>query len=600
MSASTSTDTNNNNMILVTLKWSKQTFELNLDRSQPALDFKGNVQQFTGVPIHRQKLLAKKGGWKGTLSDDFAMDSISPPKNNSLTVTLIGSAETLAGPTTQTTFVEDLTAEQVKAAERAELEAAMKTAEGMIPALQMEPHKRDDRKTELYQYNHMVKGLPQRQVEDLLKEQAKESTLLGKVAMTMGLELRRAYVNDMAVLEDGTLISAFDDGHIQMWKHGTQQNDAIHPQGGGEGGVDSVVAWNTMHRKTRLAFASAGRGSIQLWYEDGEKIIGFPAAPVPGGTSPTGLVQLPIGGGEVVALAARFQITRIPNPHQFRLPPQNEQERQRRAQAEAQEQALQGALTRVSQSVQVWYSVGGGGDGGSMALKSRVLEIGNGGAGPITWLESIPLPSTETACLLVAGDSSGGLRIWRVELDSQNNDINFQEQTYVRLTPAGDASTTGCSIICMKALHNGMVAVSTTTTTTTTSRGGMLVDYSRQLAVAESRAVHILSLGDHGGDFRVVTTVNGHQDAVQCLCELPNGDLLTGGGKMDATIKLWGQTQLYESTSGGAALLTDPTKSLPSAEIGYVFGLQVLSDTKADSKHFAVAAARYNVVKIVL
>lgn len=126
----------------------------------------------------------------------------------------------------------------------------------------------------------------------------------------------------------------------------------------------------------------------------------------------------------------------------------------------------------------------------------------------------------------------------------------------------------------MKSLRTGMLAVSTTTA----DNGGMtpVNDGARNLTVARARAVHIISgFGNNGnGDssFCVVATINGHQDAVQCLCELPNGDLLTGGGKMDATIKMWSQQQLYERNESSAPrsghsgetrehVLADPAKT---------------------------------------
>ena len=64
------------NTVQVTLKWSKQTFQLTINRDESALSFKQNVHELTGVPIPRQKLLAKKGGWKGSLKDDYPMNTL--------------------------------------------------------------------------------------------------------------------------------------------------------------------------------------------------------------------------------------------------------------------------------------------------------------------------------------------------------------------------------------------------------------------------------------------------------------------------------------------------------------------------------------------
>lgn len=313
-------------LIPVNLKWSKQSFQLEIDRHESAVQFKEKVATLTGVPLERQKLLCK--GWKGPLRDDFVFAEITKAK---LIVTLIGSAETLAEPVRKQAFLEDLSPEQLAADEEARLAEAMTDAEGMIAALQKPPHCRDDGKQEVYQYNRVVTGLPQRQIEELLRKQSEESTLIGEVAMTLGLELRRAYVNDLAVLEDGTCVTASDDGHVQLWKHTALEYDLVH--GGNDGGVDSVVAL----RHPNIAFATGGRGCVRLWTSEAEEVMALPMR-IPG-TSPDSLVSLDLGH-DITCLAARFKITRQVNPHQFRLPPQDEQGRQRRAQAEAQEDHL--------------------------------------------------------------------------------------------------------------------------------------------------------------------------------------------------------------------------------------------------------------------
>jgi WD40 repeat protein len=510
--------------------------------------------------------------------------------------------------------------------------------------------------------------------------------LLGKVVMTLGLELRRAYINDLTVLHDGTLVSALDDGHIQLWKHGAQQHDVIHPYASSSslvdqragGGVEAVVACDDDYWEDGkhddpapaptpplVAFASAGRGSIHLWTDSGQVVLALSASPVPNATTPRGLLRLPLrlrGRGNnnnmLPALAAHFRSTHSSDPHQFRLPPQNETERQRRAQALAQEQALQDAIHRTTRSVQIWYSCssddvvaaaanssnaaasnsGSNSSSSSPQLPSLKSLILNKGNFAISCLESIPIrrassssSSSSSTCLLVSGDVSGALRVWRVEVVEQNNSDQLvaREQAYVRLScsrssssrndgsPSATSNVSACSIVCLKSLRNGMLAVSTTAG----HNGGMplAIDDADILPLARARAVHIISGLENDGDsssFSILVTINGHQDAVSCLCELPNGDLLTTGGKMDATIKLWSHKQIYERnsesrTSGSSTsnigetheehdVLVDPTKTLPSSEAGYVFALQVLLDKKPRSSHFAVAAARYNVVKILL
>jgi hypothetical protein len=79
------------------------------------------------------------------------------------------------------------------------------------------------------------------------------------------------------------------------------------------------------------------------------------------------------------------------------------------------------------------------------------------------------------------------------------------------------------------------------------------------------------------------------------MCELPNGDLLTGGGKLDATLQLWNQVQIQKDDN---SIQESSEKTL--SEVGYVFCLQALPDSKVGSDYYAVAAARYNTIKLVI
>ena len=60
-----------NSVIPLTVKWGKQTIELKMQVSQ--LTFKSlthELEEVTGVPVDRQKLMAKsKGLWKGVLKE---------------------------------------------------------------------------------------------------------------------------------------------------------------------------------------------------------------------------------------------------------------------------------------------------------------------------------------------------------------------------------------------------------------------------------------------------------------------------------------------------------------------------------------------------
>lgn len=101
-------------MFTVRLKWNKQTFEnLVLDTSNTVDSFKESIFKLTNVPKSRQKLMAK-GVWPGTLKDDQDLSQISASEG--MQVMLMGSADTVVQPTTEVTFLEDLsTSEQIKA-----------------------------------------------------------------------------------------------------------------------------------------------------------------------------------------------------------------------------------------------------------------------------------------------------------------------------------------------------------------------------------------------------------------------------------------------------------------------------------------------------
>ncbi|CAB9508530.1 ubiquitin thiolesterase activity [Seminavis robusta] len=584
----------------VTLKWNKKTFPLAINLGETATDFKQRVQAQTGVPLERQKLTAKKA-WKGILKDTEVLDAdtIKNPQTP-LLVTLIGSAETLSEPTQKTTFLEDLTPEDLQKAQDMQAQAAMADAQGMIQALQLPPHLRDDHKQELYQYNRLVTGLPQRQIEQELKCNG-NTTLQGKVAMNLGLELRRAYVNDLAVLPNGSLISALDDGHVQLWKHASQEHDVVHNQVSNEDReVNSVVA---LQRRagSPVAFATAGRGCLQLWTEDADPIATLPSA-MPG-TSPASLVCV-FGSAsnsssnsgsshQVTCLATRFQITRQSNALQFRLPPQNETERQRRALTEAQERAIQESLGKSARSVQVWYSMGE--TAAKPTLQTQILEppVGPERSAPITCLAVLRQDDNHSTKVLVAGDSSGGLRLWGVQ--EASGSLQFQHLGLFQLTSP-------CSVVCMEPLQNGRLAVSTDV-----SDNSSELEDAFPLHTQTSRAVHILDISKvHENQHPCIqSTLTGHtKDAVICMCQLPNGDLVTGGGKLDATLQLWSGSQLLDpnvSESGEAASLSvqaQATKTL--TDVGYVFALEVLPDAKDDSNYFALAAGRYNTVKIII
>eukprot|EP00980_Cylindrotheca_fusiformis_P029166 scaffold22740_cov139-Cylindrotheca_fusiformis.AAC.20 len=577
--------------IPISLKWSKQVFPVKIHDRDTALVLKEQIQRLTNVPVERQKLLcSKKKGpihWKGSLPNDFVFTVpedvvISHP----LVVTLIGSAEqAIQAPKERTQFVEDMTDEERQAVDQAKEQAAMEHAVGMIPALQLPPLHRDDGKQEIYQYNRLVTGLPQRQIEELVQQ----DRFTGEVAMTMGLELRRSYVNDLAVLErDGTLISALDDGHIQLWRHGRIEHDLIH--GAGDGGVDSIVSIDS-NTSTKISFCSAGRGSFKLWSHNAEEIATIQTS-VPG-TSPVSLVQVPLldDNTNLICLAARFQITHHSNPNQFRLVPQDAEGRQRRAIAEAEEAARQQVLNRMSRSIQVIS-----GDGKSGQLQSLVLTVVEEGAAPITCLTSFQTPNRSG--FFISGDARGGILIWkcRVIFVNGQEQVQFTQQSHIQLVP--ENLETESSIVCLEPIGDGRrLAVSTKATSTRRTEPSAATAISVPLA----QAVYIVNIDETNGSVHVSCALTGHTtDAVHCMQALPNGDLLTGGGKMDATLQLWSSSQLPPEDGERNEIPQLSIASRQISSVGYVFAMATLRDKQEGSSRFAVAAARYNTVKVLL
>lgn len=589
--------------ISIHLKWAKKSFTLEIKDGDSGRSLKEKVKDETNVKVERQKILCQKKKsqpcWKGSLADDFVFSSDS---EKVLFLTLIGSAEKIAEPpSTRIKFIEDMTKEQLRQVEEETLKEASKDAVGMIPALQKLPHLRDDGKQEMYQYNRLVTGLPQRQIEDILKQQNGASNpLVGKVAMAMGLELRRAYINDFAVLkDDGTLISALDDGHIQIWRHGELQHDVIH--GGNDGGVDSVLSLNRngMLETQNIAFCTAGRGSYKFWTKTGREVKSL-YTPV-GGTSPTALVQVPVSEStgssiqesQLVCIVARLKVTVQTNPSQFRLVPQDEEGRQRRALAEAQESRRQELMMQMKTSVQVIC-------GNRDSLSSYILRPHDNDAAPITCLTALSITKKES--ILVCGDLRGGLRVWKPQVtrrEAESDKVGFLEQVFIRLAPE-DNQTKNCSIVCMEPLGDGRhLAVSTDynrDTQLSTNPGNTDIPFSRAVYI-----IDMLKLLESGSiDMDTTQILCGHDsDAVECMCALPNGGLLTGGGKLDAKLLLWKQSQLVSDGDSKRPLQAEAAQDLSSA-CGYVFALDILHDLKPGSSQFAIAAGRYNVVKILL
>mmetsp|Transcript_2843 Transcript_2843/g.4534 ORF Transcript_2843/g.4534 Transcript_2843/m.4534 type:complete len:194 (+) Transcript_2843:1-582(+) len=128
---------------------------------------------------------------------------------------------------------------------------------------------------------------------------------------------------------------------------------------------------------------------------------------------------------------------------------------------------------------------------------------------------------------------------------------------------------------------------------------------SVRIPVPVPQAVQVLKVEESLQSPMLFATLDGHKDFVQCLIPLPNGCLLTAGGKNDATMKIW-ELGKIASVSTDDNLHSAPVMSNPSSTIdkdGYIFAGAVLKDFKSSngegSRPFALAVARYNVVKIL-
>lgn len=439
--------------------------------------------------------------------------------------------------------------------------------------------------------------------------------------MTLGLELGRAYVNVVAVLHDGTLVSGLEDGKVQVWRHGLRVHEAFHemPQalqmaglGSSCGGVTCLAPLG-LSEDRGLAFASGGNACVKLWTVDGDCLS---TLVVPMGSTPTALIAMTLRPSGTSCLAASFRRIRDPDPNKFRLVPQDDEQRRRRAQAEAEEAAAQERLARVSRSIQFWWAgVGGEGDG-SAELRSSMLEPEDGASvAPITAV--VPWSSggdgEESAERMVCGDAAGGLRLWSARSEG-SEEPQWERLGFLQLRPEDDDDASRvASVICMAPLANQtrqLLAVSTEASLAAT--GCRTMPGASVLRVPSACAVYVVDVARQV----VLVALSAHKDAVRCMCAIPDGGLATGGGKIDATVQIWDPSRWQivmaadaadgvgeEEIGGGAASTMLPlvlSEASKLKEPGYVFALAVLPDTKPGSRLFALAAARYNVVKICL
>lgn len=546
-------------------------------------DYKSQVQTLTGLPPTRQKLLCPKI-WKGALKDaDKISDLILKQRGipQTAVITLIGSAETLEekSPSGRVRFLEDMTPDEFSRLEMSQYQDVDGDVLDIvdIAALQKEPGvERRDGKIGMYQYNRFVTGLPQHEISDLLRERKlsslsrEENQLNDILAMTLGMELRRAYINSLAVLANGTIVSGLSDGHVQLWHRCRMVKDVKHATGC----VDHVLNFPSSNQDDP-GFITAGGGAICIWSEDGRKMLDMHSFQ---GTTPGSVVTGFIQGHENTKyLASSFRITREVNPNQFRLVPQNDLERRRRAEAELIESAIQNELSRASKSVKVWLY--GSGQGSNLQLQEQVIESDS----TVTQLEDMNGN-------LIYGDEKGCITalMWRF---NEPNQSTFSAHKALRLQLLGCR----CSIASLKSVRDNILAVSIGSLQNEQLQDMQALPTSTPLYISIARGVLLVDLATK----TVKAVLNAHDDVVKCICPLPNGSILTAGGKMDAKVCLWESNVIADAIQDG-----DETKTLKEAkkmkEPGYVFDLKVLPDSDPTSKVFAIAGARYNVIKIVI
>ncbi len=109
-------------MATFTVNWNKNAYTIAFSPAAGVPALRQSIQDATGVPIDRQKIMPKtKKTWKGILKDDFDLSTLPPPP---LECVLMGTAETHLIPATKTVFIEDMKAAEVAAA-GAELPAGL-------------------------------------------------------------------------------------------------------------------------------------------------------------------------------------------------------------------------------------------------------------------------------------------------------------------------------------------------------------------------------------------------------------------------------------------------------------------------------------------
>ena len=575
---------------------------------------RARTRKYSLAHAHAHAQVMCPGAWKGTLKRGTTLDRALalPHGHTEFTVMLVGSA---GAPVAPPLPEPDVLAEDPQVSGETQREGLDAPAEGDIIALQKTPGERGERAAGevAVKYSHFVHGLPQRKIEDALRARRERGgALLGDCcALSLGLELGASYVSVLACLADGTLVSGLENGRLQLWRRCARVREMVHDSQG------PVACMATIDGgPAGPAFATGGFGSVKLWTAEGECVQTVGAPP---GATPRNMVAC-----ANTHLAIVFGQARAFDPHAFRLVPQNEEQRRRRAAAEAAQAEAQAAFDLLARSVQLVVLDQG------VCVRSSFLEPLES---PLRALAS--LSHSQLAC----GDARGGLHLWSVPGTDARRTVGLD---LVSADPSA-----GVAVVCLEEVsaHHHLLAVSVEATSAGAVRGGGVSRHTVWLPRGACRGVALVDVARR----QALAFLDAHADVVRCMCATPDG-LVTGGGKMDATVRWW-QASLWQqplpalpaaeaaaaaqnarveglglshlnieedreaesAVAGEAAaeaqgtvesgldkvsILKEATRTLK--EPGYVFGLTVLPDAATGSNLYALAGARYNTVKICL
>jgi hypothetical protein len=350
--------------------------------------------------------------------------------------------------------------------------------------------------------------------------------------------------------------------------------------------------------------------------------------------APTGCLVRCLAATGPYNLAAAFTQAQPFDPHEFRLLPQTQAQRERRQAALQQRRAQEAFFTQQQQYVRTihWQQPD------CRAVDTGMLALWNISA------EAVfpPLAVTSIAAAadrcLVAGDSSGRLHVW-----DHSGNFDWKRVALFQLVAEhegaeDDAKDLGIAVVCIEPLepryHPGKITVSvasrSSSETAPCSEEAVVLRIPRSLIKGGVLVMDLMKQ-------HFVRILHDHTDSVHCLCACPDGALITGGGKYDASVKVWDRFQLDVGQANFVTetIASDSPVSITAGEVcqdagasvsenvnvahavggslpvvnaaaqilkepGYIVSAAILPDKKAGSTLFALAGARYNVVKICL